>query len=130
MDVLQKRTVFVHQEDNEIRKKPRNHGFLKSTVSGKGATTTLPKHDSYIAAKLPSRSRDTVKYPKEKLKLDEVKAVPGSVKRTHYGDTTYRVIKTTSEFLFAAADKTGQKISSKKPSFFELGGGSDFQKIL
>ena len=70
------------------------------------------------------------KYPEEnssipKLGLDEAQAVSGSVKRTSGGG-----VKTISKFLFATADKTGHKISSKKPAFFELGKKSDFEKIL
>lgn len=73
---------------------------------------------------------DTHKYSKEnpsilKLGLDEALAVVGSIKRT--GDEG---VKTANKFLFAAADKIGHKISSKKPSVFELGDKSDFQKIL
>ena len=33
-------------------------------------------------------------------------------------------------FQFAAASKTGHKIRSKKPAFFEVGTKSDFQKVL
>ena len=59
-----------------------------------------------------------------KLGLDEAQALSGSLKGTDDGGT-----KTISEFLFAAAEKTGHKISSEKPKFFELADRGDFQKV-
>ena len=141
MDVLQKQqTVFVHQEDNKIEKKGKSHEKL--AVSGKKSVTISPKPCSDITTKLLSRPRDPHEYPKQTREL-EAKAAPKSVKKTHCGDThkdpeehpsmpklgldeAQAVLgfikktgngggKTTSEFLFPAAEKTGHKISSKKP---------------
>ena len=81
-------------------------------------------------------------FPKEspsipKLGLDEAQAISGHVKGTDDGGVTDDGevtndggVKTVSEFLFAAAEKTGHQISSKKPTFFELEGRNDFQKVL
>ena len=156
-DVIQKETVFVH---NLIKKEPESfRSFHRLTKNIKSIVfrTKLPKPTSDITAKLPSRTKDPHEYPKEKLELDEVKAVPGSMKMTHDGDThkypkenpsipklgldeaqalsglTQRTgnkgVRTVSKFLFAAADKTGHKISSKKPLLFEIWDKSDFEKI-
>ena len=69
-------------------------------------------------------------FPKEspsipKLGLDEAQAILGHVKGTDDGGVTDDGevtndggVKTVSEFLFAAAEKTGHQISSKKPTFF------------
>ena len=75
--------------------------------------------------------------------LDEAQAVSTSVKgisnrgvtkiskflMTVAGVFGYGGVK-TSEFGYAPAGKTGHKIRTKKPDFFELGDKSDFQKAL
>ena len=38
--------------------------------------------------------------------------------------------KTATEFLYATVDKTGHKISTKKPALCEVGGKSSFQKVI
>ena len=153
-DVLQKqKTVFIHQEDqkSELKTNTRNESVFPTN-----AVTKLRKTGPQITAKLPSRQRNANQYPKEKLGSHEVKAVPTSVKGTRYRDESRKEnpsipklgldeaqalsgsvrgtddggVKTISEFLFAAAEKTGHKISSEKPTFFELGDKSDFQKVL
>ena len=151
-DVIHKETIFVH---NIIKRKSES-SILTENKKSKVPRATLPK-PSDIAAKLPSRTKTPHEYPKEKLELVEAKAVPGSLKKIHDGDThNYptenpsipklgldeaqavsgftqstgnKGVRTISKFLFAAADKTGHKISSKKPSLFELGDKNDFQKI-
>ena len=60
-----------------------------------------------------------------KLGLDEAQALSGSVKGIDDGG-----VKTISDFLFAAAEKTGRKINSEKPTFFELEDTSDFLKVI
>ena len=79
-----------------------------------------------------------------KLGLDEAQAVSGSVKdinnrgvakiskflKTAGEFFSSGGVKTISEFRFARADKTGHKICTKKPAFFELGNRSDFQKVF
>ena len=131
---------------------------LKSQVHGQKTVTTSPKTRFDITTKSSSKPRDPHEHLKETRELDEAKAAPGSVKRIYYEDTHKyskenpsilklgldealtvvgsikrtgdEGVKTTNKFLFAAADKIGHKISSKKPSVFELGDKSDFQKIL
>ena len=71
-----------------------------------------------------------------KLGLDEAQAVSRSVtKKNKFLETAaglfdFRAVKTISEFRFAPVEKTGHKIGTKKPAFFELGNRSDFQKVL
>ena len=79
-----------------------------------------------------------------KLGLDEAQAVSRSVKNIENRGVTkiskfletaaglfgFGGVKTISEFRFAPAEKTGHKIGTKKPAFFELGNRSDFQKVL
>ena len=60
-----------------------------------------------------------------KLGLDEAQPLSGSVKGFDDGG-----VKRICEFLFAAAEKTGHKISSGKPTFFELEDRTDFQKVV
>ena len=163
--VIQKKTDFVHEEDNieqkrTIEQKAESHGFfrrLTKNMKSREFRTKLPEPPSDITAESLSRRKDSHKYPKEKLELDEAETVPASVKRTHDADarkypkenlsipklgldeaqavsgfnqrTSNKGARITSEFLFAAVDKTGHKISSKKPTLFELGGKSHFQKI-
>ena len=76
--------------------------------------------------------------------LDEAQAVSRSVKGISSRGVTkiskllmsvaevfgYGGVKTISEFGYAPAVKTGHKIRTKKPVFFELGDKSDFQKAL
>ena len=80
----------------------------------------------------------------DKLELDEAQAVLGSVMEIGNRGVSmlsrflkalaeffgYEGIKTISTFRFAPVDKTGHKISTKKPDFFELGDKSEFQKVL
>ena len=155
-DVLQKQqTVFVHQEDEKMKSELKTSTWNKP-VSATNTGTKLRKSGNQIASKLPSKEKDINQYPKEKLEFAEVKALPVSVKGTRHRDESRkenpsipklgldeakalsgsvkgaddRGVKTISEFLFAAAGKTGHKISSEKPTFFELGDRSDFQKVL
>ena len=158
-DVIQKKTVFAHEED-KIEQNTESHGYFRrliETVKSGVFRTKLPKPLSDINAELPSRKKDPYDYPPEKPELDKAEAIPASVKRTHDGDTdkypkenpsipkmgldeaqavsgfTQRTgkkgVRTISEFLFAASNKIGHKISSEKPALFELGEKSDFQKI-
>ena len=77
-----------------------------------------------------------------KLGLDEAQAISESAKAI--GNRVFKKIgkfvkaatgffggvKTISEFRFEPVDRTGHKINTKKPDFFELGNRSDFQKVL
>ena len=159
-DVIQKKTVFVHEEDKKIKKKAESSRFfrrLTDSIKSRVSRTKLPETPSGITAELPSRSKDPKNIQIKKLDLDEAKAIPESVKRTNDGDTHRhskenpsipklgldeaqavaelnqstgnKGVRTVSEFLFAAADKIGHKISTKKPALFELGEKNDFQKI-
>ena len=158
-DVIQKKTVFAHEED-KIEQNTESHGYFRrliETIKSGVFRTKLPKPLSDINAELPSRKKYPYDYPPEKPELDKAEAVLASVKRTHDGDTdkyhkenpsipkmgldeaqavsgfTQRTgkkgVRTISEFLFAASNKIGHKISSEKPALFELGEKSDFQKI-
>ena len=136
-DVLQKRTVFIHQEHKNLKSKPiihehrcGNYKSLKSNICKKETVKKLAKPRPDIDAKLPPRQTDPHEYSKDKpsipaFGLDEAQAVSRSA--TGAGD---KGIKTISKFIFAAADKTGHKIRSKKPAFFEVGDKSDFNKVL
>ena len=136
-DVLEKRTVFFHQVHNKVKsestihERPReNYESLKSVISKKETVKKLPNPRSDINAKFLPSQTDPHEYAKDKLRiptlgLDEAQAVSRSA--TGASD---RGIKTISEFQFAAADKTGHKIRSKKPAFFDVGGKSDFEKVL
>ena len=136
-DVLEKQTVFIHQEHNTVEselitheRQGGNYESLKSNVSKNEVVKKLPNPPPDVNAKLPPRQTDPHEYPKIKpsipaLGLDEAQAVSRSA--TGAGD---KGIKTISEFQFAAADKTGHKIRSNKPAFFEVGDKSDFEKVL
>ena len=95
------------------------------------------------------RHGDPYQYPEEnpsihKLGLDEAQAVSGSVKgisnrgvkkiskflKTLAEFFGYGGVETISEFGYAPAHKTGHKIRTKKPAFFELRDRSDFQNVL
>ena len=155
-DVLRKQqTVFIHQEDKKTKSEPKIR-VRNESVSAANTVTKSCNPGLHITAKLPSRRRDVNQYRKEILGLNEVKFTPESVKGTRYRDdyseenpsipklgldeaqalseamtgTSDGGVKTISEFRFAAADKTGHKIRSKKPTFFELGARSDFQKVI
>ena len=138
MDVLKKEIIFIHKEHKKVKSKPkiykRLHGlygsFKSAVFKKKKAATNLPNSRPNIHAKLPSRQIDPHEYPKytpskPNFGLDEVQTVP----RVAMG-TSDEEVKTISEFRFAAAGKTGYKIRSKRPDFFELGNKSDFQKVL
>ena len=155
-DVLRKQqTVFIHQEEKKTKSEPKIR-VRNESVSAANTVTKSRNPGLHMTAKLPSRRRDVNQYRKEILGLDEVKFTPESVKATRYSDdyseenpsipklgldegqalsesmtgTSDGGVKTISEFRFAAADKTGHKIRSKKPTFFELGARSDFQKVI
>ena len=159
-DMIQKKTVFAHEEDNKTEKKTKSYKTVRrltESIKSRVFTTKLVEPPSDIPAELSSRTKDPREYPKEKVELNEAKAVPASLKRTHDGDTpkypkekpsipklgldeaqalvrfTQRTgnkgVRTISEFLFASADRTGHKIISKKQALFELGEKSNFQKI-
>ena len=155
-DVSRKQqTVFIHQEDKKTKSEPKIR-VRNESVSAANTVTKSRNPGLHITAKLPSRRRDVNQYRKEILGLNEVKFTPESVKGTRYRDdyseenpsipklgldeaqalseamtgTSDGGVKTISEFRFAAADKTGHKIRSKKPTFFELGARSDFQKVI
>ena len=132
---------------------------ILNVFRGKKIVTKAPELGPDITGELPTKQVDPYDYPNiPTLGSDETKAVPGSVKGTSYGgsqkypgenpsipklglDEAQAVsgsvkrafgegVKTISKFLFATANKTGHKISSKKPAFFDLGKKSDSEKIL
>ena len=139
MDVLEKqRTIFFHEKDI---------GVKGEDVPGKNTVTESPKPGPDLTAKVSSKQTVVNKYRKHnpsipKLGLDEAQAVSKSVNgrsedsNSHDSNDaqagmlfrTKKIIE--SKFLYAKADKTGHKISSRKPAFFEVGNRSDFQKIL
>ena len=155
-DVLRKQqTVFIHQEDEKMKSELKTSS-RNELVSATNTVTKLGKSDPQITAKLPTRQRDANQYSKENLEFDEAKVVPASVQGTRHRDefpeensSIPRLgldeaqalsgsvkgiddggVKTISEFVFAAAEKNGLKISSEKPTFFKLEDRSDFQKVF
>ena len=133
MDILQKRTVFIH-EKHKVKSKPKFYERLRSIfkydVPKKKTVTNLPDPSPNIHVKLPSRQIDPYEYDKHKSRiptfgLDEAQAVSRSFTGTGDGG-----LKTISQFQFAAAVKTGHKIRSKKPALFEVGDKSDFEKVI
>ena len=155
-DVLRKQqTVFIHQEDEKMKSELKT-STRNELVSATNTVTKLRKSGPQITAKLPTRQRDANQYSKENLEFDEAKVVPASMQGTRHRDEFPEEnpsipklgldeaqalsgsvkeiddggVKTLSEFLFAAAEKTGHKISSEKPTFFKLEDRSDFQKVV
>ena len=142
MDLLQKQeTVFIYRKNDVPMHRNNTVGELSKTRSKTG---------SDISTELPSRKRDPLEYHKEnssipKLGLDEAQAVTESVLKkddgvfTNFLNATARVFgydrsveenKTKTSFLYAEVDKTGHKINTKKPVLWEVGGKSDFEKVI
>ena len=128
MDVLGKqRTIFFHRNYIKVN---------TEDVPGKNYTTELPNPGPGLAAKISSKQTDPHKYCKHnpstpKLGLDEAQAISKSNdEEANAGRLLVSTKRIESNFLYARADKTGHKISSRKPAFFEVGNRSDFQKIL
>ena len=108
----------------------------------------ISKLASDTSTELPSRKRDPLDYHEENssipiLGLDEAQAVLESVWKTDDGViTTTRKLKTaargfsfggnktTTKFHYAAVNKTGHSISTKKPELCEVVGKGDFQKVI
>ena len=148
MDLLQKqKTVFIHPKTNKTESEVK----MDIPMSRNNAVDELSKPGSDIDTELPSRKKETHEENHEerssilRLGLDEAQAVTESVLKKddrvvtnflnraagffrygrHVGEN-----KTTTKFLYAAVDKIGHKISTKKPALCEVEGKSGFQKII
>ena len=143
IDLLQKKkTVFIHHKTN----KTENGVKMGEPIPRKNE---LSKPSSGISTELPSRKINILEYHNEsssipKLGLDEAQAVSESVLETGDGVVTatkylVRAVarsfsfggkKTTTTFHYAAMDKIGHKISTKKPALCEVVAKSSFQKLI
>ena len=144
MDLLQKqKTVFIHHQTNKTESEVKTD----IPMSRNNVVDELSKPGSDIDTELPSRKKESHEENHEerssilKLGLDEAQAVAESVLRKDDGVVTtflnaaagfftFGRNKTTTKFLYAAVDKTGHKISTKKPALCEVEGKSGFQKII
>ena len=144
MDLLQKqKTVFIHHKNNKTESEVK----IDIPMSRNNYVNELSKPGSDIYTELPSRKKESHEENHEessnivKLGLDEAQAVAESVLRKDDGVVTtflnaaagfftFGRNKTTTKFLYAAVDKTGHKISTKKPALCEVEGKSGFQKII
>ena len=154
IDVLMNRqTVFMHQEDENMKSKFK-HIVRNVSVRVKNTVTELNKSVPDSTTKWTSRQRDAHEYSKKKMVLDEAKSPTlhrdpheypehsnyssilkmgldeaQAISRLPTG-TRKEGYKTITQFQYDAVGKTGHKISSNKPELFELGDKSDFQKVL
>ena len=124
---------------------------MEVPISGNNAVNELSKPGSNINTELLSRKKESHKENHEessstlKLGLDEAQAVIESVLKKDDGavknfpnavagffgcGSCVGENKTAIKFFYAAVDKTGHKISTKEPAFFEVEGKSGFQKII
>ena len=144
MDLLQKqKTVFIHHKTN----KKESEVAIDAPISRENAANELSKPGSDIDTELPSRKKESHEENQEensstrKLGLDEAQAVSESLLKKDYGVVTnflnatagflsFGKNKTTTKFLFAEVDKTGHKITSKKPVLYEVKDKGGFQKII
>ena len=144
MDLLQKqKTVFIHHKTNKTESEVK----IDIPMSRNNYVNELSKPGSDIYTELPSRKKESHEENHEessnivKLGLDEAQAVAESVLRKNDGVVTtflnaaagiftFGRNKTTTKFLYAAVDKTGHKISTKKPALCEVEDKSGFQKII
>ena len=139
VDVLGKQpTIFNYDEVNKVESEYKTY----VDESGKNTTIESPNHGPDITPKVSSNQTDPDEYRKQKpsipkLGLDEALANLTSAEAPNAESISGRKvidlsIRTTikSNFLFEKADRTGHKVSSRKPAFLEIGNRSDFQKIL
>ena len=144
MDFLQKRkTVFIHLQTN----KKESEVKIDVPISRENAANELSKAGSDIDTELPSRIKESHKENHEenssirKLGLDEAQAVSESVLKKDCGVVTnflnetagffsFGKNKITTKFLFAEVDKTGHKITTKRPALYAVKEKSGFQKII
>ena len=148
MDLLQKqKTVFIHHKTN----KAESEFKMNVAISRNNAVNELSKPGSDISTELLTRNKESHEENHEemssilKLGLDEAQAVIESVlKKDNAGATNFLNAAAgffgygrragenmiTTKFFYTAMDKTGHKISTKKPTLFEVEGKSDFQKII
>ena len=139
MDLLQKqKTVFIHHRTNKRESEVK----MDVPISRNNAVNELSKPNSDVNTKLPSAKKKILEENHEessgihKLGLDEAQAISKSVDglATNFLNATAGFFsfgnrKTTTKFLYAAVDKTGHKITTKKPALCEVKGKSGFQKI-
>ena len=144
MDLLQKqKTVFIHHKTNKTESEVK----MVVPISRNNAVNELSKPGSDINRELNSRKKESHEQNHEerssvlKLGLDEAQAVSESVLKKDDGVVTnflnaatgffsFGQNKTTTKFHYAAVDKTGHKITTKKPVLCEVEGKSGFQKII
>ena len=146
MDLLQKqKTVFIYQETKKIENEVKTDIPMPKSKP----LNELSKLASDTSTELPSRKRDPLDYHEESssiptLGLDEAQAVSESVWETGDGVITatrnflktaargfsFGGNKTTTKFHYAAVDKPGHNISTKKPELCEVAGKDDFQKVI
>ena len=144
MDLLQKqKTVFIHHKTNKTETEVK----MVVPISRNNAVNELSKPGSDINRELNSRKKESHEQNHEerssvlKLGLDEAQAVSESVLKKDDGVVTnflnaatgffsFGKNKTTTKFHYAAVDKTGHKITTKKPVLCEVEGKSGFQKII
>ena len=144
MDLLQKKkTVFLH------RKTTKTESDVKMNVpmSRNNAVNELSKPGSDINSEPPSRKKEIHEENHEesssilKVGLDEAQAITESVLKKDDGVVTnflnaavgifsFTGSKTTTKFHYAAVDKTGHNISTKKPVLCEVESESGFQKVI
>ena len=140
VDLLQKeKTVFIHHRTNERESEVK----MDVPISRNNVVNELSKPNPDINTKLASAKKKIIEENHEegssilKLGLDEAQAVSKSVDGlvTKCLDATagffsFGKRKTTTNFLYASVDKTGHKITSKKPALCEVKGKSGFQRII
>ena len=105
-------------------------------ISGQNTVIESPNPDPDITAKVSSKQTDPHEcrehnHNTPKLGFDEAQAVEGTIGGEIRANSNRPNVDTIeSKFLFTISDKTGHEISSRKPALFEVGNGSNFQKIL
>ena len=148
MDLLQKQeTVFIHHQTNKIESEVKTDVPIFTEI----AVNELSKSGSEINTELSSRKEEGNEENHEesssirRLGLDEAQAVSESGLKKDDGVVTNLLNatagffgydrhvgknKTTTKFLYAAVDKTGHKITTKKPALWKVKDRSGFQKII
>ena len=119
----EEKTVYKHQDNNKADLEGENTQVKSIQNAAKGSEVASKKPLNELIA----TQKDQQVYFEETLKIgiDEAQAITGSPAEIGNGEN-----KTVSKFRYATADKTGHKISLKRPTLFELEDRYEFKKVL
>ena len=133
----EEKTVYIHQDDSKADRPEKREDQEEKRADREEKANQIKdskkvgKENQGVSEnslnEVTSRQKDRQDYSEEipKLGIDEAQAIAGSPEKMGNGG-----YKTVTKFAYASANETGHKISSQKPTLFQLEKRNEFQKVL